>query len=572
MICPHCQSVPESLTLEGHLRKCSIYLALPRKLQRCACKYQPVSLADRAAHRLVCTYSSPKASLSEQECTKCRIIKPIHEFAVNKIKKSGHDSSCKQCRKSAKKKYDAKALNALNRLNYDPSSKKEYYEKNKERIASTKKVYWTSHKFLIQERTRQWREDNESLLREKAKAKRDSINEQVIALLGGVCTLCGIADKDLLTIDHVNGDGNQDRKLVASQSLKLRLFKGTRSTAGLRLLCHSCNISAYVRNPHHHLKKGVVNTKPCSACKQTRPQFLVTDGICSPCHSMRDLVLKAECFQLMGSKCANCPEQDISKLCLDHINNNGSRMRRLHRSGVDLYRKIIRGQTPTDAFAILCFNCNYLKNRNPSLLKEVVADYQVRELVFKEITSDLASDFCETYHYIGYGRGGTHHFGLFDGEELVGVFKLATVVRKEVAESLGFKHDEVCELDRLCLHPRYHKMNTASRFLSKAENALRKLRKYSALVAFADTTAGHNGGVYKGSNFEYLGKTAPSYTFFDVYGNEVGKKAVYDQAVRSGMKEREYAESLHYTKVYTPPKMKFVRRFTKPGGKDGRSK
>jgi len=498
---------------------------------------------------------------SEQDCAKCHIVKAISAFSVNKIKKSGRDATCKDCRRVNKKRYSPEATNAMHRRLYKPESKKRYYESNRERILAKKKAYWLVQQEGIRERTQKWRADNADLLSQKARAKRDAITEKVFDLLGDKCVLCGISDRDVLTVDHVNGDGNSDRKTTASQSLKRKLVRGERDPSEFRILCHSCQISAYVRNPHHHYKNGVVNTKSCSACLQVRPHSLVTDGICSPCQTTRDLVLKKECFDIMGSKCSNCPQTDMSKLCLDHINNNGGRKRKLHRSGVDLYRKILRGQLSSDSFALLCFNCNYLKNRNPGLLKEVVADYDVKSLRFRDIDYQAAFAFCEEHHYIGYGRGGTHHFGLFDQDELVGVFKAATVVRKEVAASIGLSFNEVVELDRLCLHPRYHKMNTASRFLSKAENALRKLRKYSALVAFADTTAGHNGGVYKGSNFEYLGKTAPSYTYFDVNGNEVGKKAVYDHAVRSGMKEREYAEMMRYSKMYVPPKMKFIRRF-----------
>jgi hypothetical protein len=78
-------------------------------------------------------------------------------------------------------------------------------------------------------------------------------------------------------------------------------------------------------------------------------------------------VLKLQVFEAYGGfKCACCGETEPLFLSIDHIDNNGSEMRRngIHgRSGTQFYQWLRKNGFP-DGFQVLCMNCNVGKHRN----------------------------------------------------------------------------------------------------------------------------------------------------------------------------------------------------------------
>jgi hypothetical protein len=124
---------------------------------------------------------------------------------------------------------------------------------------------------------------------------------------------------------------------------------------------------------------------------------------------------------------------------------------------------------------------------------------------------------------------------------------------------MGFEFKEVIELDRLCIHPDYHKKNFASWLLSKIMKKLKTdLMGIRCVISFADPSAGHLGTVYKASNWEKIGKTSRSYFYIDQDNGILHKKTLYNRAKRRKQTEREYAESNRYFRVWTPPKIKYA--------------
>jgi len=57
-------------------------------------------------------------------------------------------------------------------------------------------------------------EHHAKLDRDRTKKKAQAKKEQIIAHYGGVCAWpeCGVKDLDMLSLDHVNDDGAEDRK------------------------------------------------------------------------------------------------------------------------------------------------------------------------------------------------------------------------------------------------------------------------------------------------------------------------------------------------------------------------
>jgi len=123
----------------------------------------------------------------------------------------------------------------------------------------------------------------------------------------------------------------------------------------------------------------------------------------------------------------------------------------------------------------------------------------------RKITRKECEPFILGIHYAKRWPSITYAFGLFDGDELIGICTYGTPpsapLRRGIAgdECIGI----VLELNRLCL--KYNRKNEAS-FLVAA--TLRMLPRPSIVISFADTEQNHKGIVYQACNFTYHGLSA----------------------------------------------------------------
>lgn len=103
------------------------------------------------------------------------------------------------------------------------------------------------------ERTNAWREENPNRARassRKACAKswrmrlREKNREYKMAVIrhyGGRCACCGEAHSEFLSVDHINGDGAQHRRVVKTNIYQWLLRNNF--PEGFRLLCMNCNFA-----------------------------------------------------------------------------------------------------------------------------------------------------------------------------------------------------------------------------------------------------------------------------------------------------------------------------------------
>lgn len=56
---------------------------------------------------------------------------------------------------------------------------------------------------------------------------------------------CGCSEIDLLEIDHLDGNGNEERKTLSSQAFHLAIRDGKRKTDDLTILCKVCNFAKF---------------------------------------------------------------------------------------------------------------------------------------------------------------------------------------------------------------------------------------------------------------------------------------------------------------------------------------
>ena len=66
-----------------------------------------------------------------------------------------------------------------------------------------------------------------------------------------------------------------------------------------------------------------------------------------------------------GSRCSCCGVSEISFLSLDHADNNGTELRKIHGNGNSFYRWLKRMNYPESLnLRVLCHNCNHGREIN----------------------------------------------------------------------------------------------------------------------------------------------------------------------------------------------------------------
>lgn len=77
------------------------------------------------------------------------------------------------------------------------------------------------------------------------------VKSEMITAYGGKCQLCGETQLEFMTIDHINGDGNQDRADLRVPRGGVRLYSKLKNMGWpkdrYRLLCLNCNCNDKVR-------------------------------------------------------------------------------------------------------------------------------------------------------------------------------------------------------------------------------------------------------------------------------------------------------------------------------------
>ena len=179
-------------------------------------------------------------------------------------------------------------------------------------------------------------------------------------------------------------------------------------------------------------------------------------------------------------------------------------------------------------------------------------DFDFRNIELREVSSRDVRGFLDAYHYIGKGRGGKC-FGAYHNGDLVACCVFSSPLRQNIAQQFG--SGIVVELSRLCIHPSYHKKNFASWFIARA---LRNVDS-DIVVAYADTTVGHIGTIYRSSNFELHHNVPPDYWYVDRDGFVMHKRTLYGRARRMSMGESDFAGKYGYVKKWGGEKLCFTK-------------
>lgn len=157
-------------------------------------------------------------------CSMCHQSLSLDHYNIQRSAKDGHQAYCRPC---------AKVNNDKNRT---PEKRKaNYYKNHKENLAYQQ----------------EWRDAHRDQLRIRSVELNRERRLKVFNIYGNKCECCGESTFEFLAIDHVNGDGIEERKLFGTQQLVMRIIKSGKQP-NYRLLCHNCNLALgiYKYCPH----------------------------------------------------------------------------------------------------------------------------------------------------------------------------------------------------------------------------------------------------------------------------------------------------------------------------------
>jgi hypothetical protein len=145
---------------------------------------------------------------------------------------------------------------------YNKNSK-EYHLKNREEILKKQKEYhWNNRDKLLKQRKNRYHmidKKNPEIMKRKSETARIWDIERRRKCIEHYskgktcCELCGESDYDVLTIDHINGGGNQHR-IKISRHVADFLIKNN-FPEGYRILCMNCNIKEARRKGFYGTRK-----------------------------------------------------------------------------------------------------------------------------------------------------------------------------------------------------------------------------------------------------------------------------------------------------------------------------
>jgi len=79
-------------------------------------------------------------------------------------------------------------------------------------------------------------------IRSYSREYKQNLRETIIKAYGGKCACCKESQREFLSVDHVEGGGNRERKLLGRYGLYRKIISSN-FPKEYRLLCHNCNLS-----------------------------------------------------------------------------------------------------------------------------------------------------------------------------------------------------------------------------------------------------------------------------------------------------------------------------------------
>jgi hypothetical protein len=264
-----------------------------------------------------------------KKCSNCKEYLSLDNFHKNRSKGDGLKTHCKIC-------------NVI--------IGKNYRENNREKLKIQKHEYYLKNKDILVPKINKYINENRDRHNAWTTAAKNKLKREVFSHYCGnndpKCKNCSITDLDILSIDHINGDGSKHREEIGLKGRGgypiYRWIKKNNYPDMFQVLCFNCQY-----------KKRSIEIKPefPTAIQQKRIDIAKA--------------LKLQCIEKYGKICP-CGENHIDTLTLHHINNDGAEHRKKmsNRGGFAFYLYLIKNNFPDNPpLQVLCINCNF-KRRN----------------------------------------------------------------------------------------------------------------------------------------------------------------------------------------------------------------
>lgn len=210
---------------------------------------------------------------------------------------------------------------------------REAYAANPEKYKVKSALYRVEHPDRVKVASIRYREEKRTRINTRSRMRMDRLRRETILAYGGKCAICGEVITEFLCLDHINGDGAEDRRngLIGSR-LYAYLREQDWPKGRLRVLCYNCNFGLA-------LHRAMSVPQPVRQSRYTR-------GV------------KAEMIVAYGGQCACCGETNPLFLSIDHISGGGQAEREEHGRGRVFYQYLKSLGYPKDNYRLLCHNCN----------------------------------------------------------------------------------------------------------------------------------------------------------------------------------------------------------------------
>lgn len=147
--------------------------------------------------------------------------------------------------------------------------------------------------------------------------------------------------------------------------------------------------------------------------------------------------------------------------------------------------------------------------------------YDIKNYQVRKVDCETAKQYiCEHHYSHGCHNAPSPCYALYDNGNMIGCLMFATPCSENVRASIfgeDYK-DNVIELHRLHILDVTPK-NTESWFISRCMKLLLQDRPQTwCVISFSDTTMGHDGTIYKATNFMRCGKCEGGTFYLDVSG------------------------------------------------------
>lgn len=152
---------------------------------------------------------TPSPPVAMKKCPRCPEPRPIEDFRLDRARKDGRYSYCRE---------------------HTREMAKVYWQRWRKENLERRRIYALAH-----------RDRKSQVARERRRRERAAVLEHY----GGTppsCGCCGEGRPEFLALDHINGGGRQERKRVGHATFWSWLIRQGFPT-GYRVLCHNCNMS-----------------------------------------------------------------------------------------------------------------------------------------------------------------------------------------------------------------------------------------------------------------------------------------------------------------------------------------